>query len=123
MGFDPEFKEDIQIFLKLSILSVVEAIFLAVWATSQWLVQRFVSNLHFAGIERVVLVLMQLFLAVVTLVPIVVHAWATVIRAHELIQREKRTSDQTKRSVALSIMLVILSLFIAFFVGVILGYW
>jgi hypothetical protein len=69
-----ELFEEISVFAKWALSSLLDGCFIALWVGVQWFVNEFViSKLPFTGIDSLVLVFFQVLFSVSTLAPVIIY--------------------------------------------------
>jgi hypothetical protein len=73
--------EELKVFIIWAISSLVDGVFLILWVFVQQFFDQLVSNLQLFGVERGILIVIQLLFAILTLVPILTHICLSLIRS------------------------------------------
>ncbi len=84
---------EVKVFIKWALSSLLDGGFLALWVFVQWLVNnQVIANLPLTGVDWLVLLVFQILFAVSTLMPVVIYICVDIskmfLRARRAIQRE-----------------------------------
>ena len=63
----------LKFFSELCLFSIIEAIFISLWAACQWLMDYIIKRCDLTTIDHWIIVLIKLLFAISTLAPIIIH--------------------------------------------------
>ena len=75
-----DLRDRLEIFVIQFLSSLIDSIFLVLWAGLQWLVHDLMKRFHLAGIESWVLVALQVAFAVATFIPVAIFVYVDIIK-------------------------------------------
>jgi hypothetical protein len=89
-----ELKDTLRLFIILTASSIIDSAFLALWVTTQWVVNnKVVTLLILTGIDKVVLTIFQVLFAISTLAPVAITIYKDIsimlLRTNRKIRNER----------------------------------